>query len=721
MISNKSFSLTIIVLFLFPFILYSQISWDYTKVLTTPARPYIDIAFGNNTFVALDRDGGIITSEDGLNWVIHDQGFSDTLNAITFLNGKFYLLGGSGLVLESIDGILWVQQEFISQSDKSKANVKDIVYGNSRYVLLTRHEFNDDVSMIYTKTDTTDWLLLDDEYELKFIDMEFADSTFVAVGINGYALRSKTGTYWEVETITGDVDTMHAITYGGEHFVTASHNKSYRSVDGITWTADSIECDFLTVKDIIYLDTMFVMVGYFHEYLREPRILTSQDGLSWTLQDTAIPARYLQAVEYGNGKYVSVGLDSLISISEDAIDWTTEEPSRRLDKVSSTFINDVIHGDSGFIAVGDNGFVIYSDNGKTWKVVHSKTDHKLREAIFANGKYLAIGDSGTIIISENGRNWSEQLICDSATLTGIIHNGDAFFVCGNMPKSSTMSWIWKSEDNGSTWNSACTETRARLLDIAYGNNLFIGVGKSWAEPMGETIISSNGFDEWSITELPTGYGIFSKIIFDGSKFIRLNYTNNSKFRMHTSEFGNTWSKVEMDTSIRILDMLIKDNRYVAITEKDTVITSVDLINWDAYSISEDLLCLKSITYGNGLYVTAGRVGEFTPEYSPDTNIIAYSNDINLVPNQSVHNDNKQIMDISFSNNKLIVPALQMYDVKDAELSIYSMDGKLMKLTKLNNLNKEIIINLEFLSPGCYVYNLNLGIRKNIYNTFTQMY
>lgn len=66
-----------------------------------------DIAYGQATFVAVGRQGTILTSKNGLIWRKADLELNDDWQAIDFRDGHFVIVGRKGTVLISEDGIVF--------------------------------------------------------------------------------------------------------------------------------------------------------------------------------------------------------------------------------------------------------------------------------------------------------------------------------------------------------------------------------------------------------------------------------------------------------------------------------------------------------------------------------------------------------------------------------------------------------------------------------------
>lgn len=86
-------------------IAYSSNGIDWTQLTIPGARNiFYDITYGNGLFIAVGIDGYIVTSSDGINWNVTQQG-TDAWNRISFLNGVFIALNKNIIISE--DGINW--------------------------------------------------------------------------------------------------------------------------------------------------------------------------------------------------------------------------------------------------------------------------------------------------------------------------------------------------------------------------------------------------------------------------------------------------------------------------------------------------------------------------------------------------------------------------------------------------------------------------------------
>ena len=60
--------------------------------------------------MAVTREGGVITSVDGITWSSQISNNLNPLYGIAYAQGKYVAVGSNGTVLTSIDGVTWEAQ-----------------------------------------------------------------------------------------------------------------------------------------------------------------------------------------------------------------------------------------------------------------------------------------------------------------------------------------------------------------------------------------------------------------------------------------------------------------------------------------------------------------------------------------------------------------------------------------------------------------------------------
>lgn len=111
------------------------INWT---TISSVSESIFDITFGNGLFVAVGNlnessgmiKGSIVTSPDGLTWTRRSIGtISSNLEAITYANNTFVVVGRNGVVLTSPDGITWNRQ-----NSGTTEGLNGVTYGNGLFV-----------------------------------------------------------------------------------------------------------------------------------------------------------------------------------------------------------------------------------------------------------------------------------------------------------------------------------------------------------------------------------------------------------------------------------------------------------------------------------------------------------------------------------------------------------------------------------------------------------
>ena len=201
---------------------------------------------------------------------------------------------------------------------------------------------NDDETMLWTASTIN---------STGFVDITYGNGRFVAVELGGKMAYSLDGITWTLisNNIFG-TGSMWGIGYGDNKFICVGQDKMVYSYDGIAWTAvknnpfDTNNTPFgtLIIRDIIYNNDRFIVVGDYGQ------MAYSYDGITWTaISDSTFGSSTIWGIAYGGYKFVAVGQDGKMAYSYDGITWTAVN--------ESTFdirINAIVYGDGRFVAVG---------------------------------------------------------------------------------------------------------------------------------------------------------------------------------------------------------------------------------------------------------------------------------------------------------------------------------------------------------------------------------
>tara|TARA_Y100000022_G_scaffold200743_1_gene218323 strand:- start:5191 stop:7527 length:2337 start_codon:yes stop_codon:yes gene_type:complete len=305
---------------------------------------------------------------------------------------------------------------------------------------------------------------------------ELADGS-IAIGHNANAGLTLGNATWTEQT-SDTTSTWHGVTYdtpdvgiyaGIPIFVAVSRSGSYSvmtSPDGTNWTVHNTAGDNMDWRGLtsavpsvgdLSNNTLFVAVAVTGS---GQRVMTSQDGINWTLQITnnnnwhsvthGIPS---VGDLSGNTTFVAVsitGTNDRVMTSQDGINWTSQDTTNYNHNwravVSGVPSTGVHTGKTLFVAVSDDSYVMRSEDAINWTSQSnptggSQTNYGICVGTPNTGTYanqtlfVATGQansSGVIMISNDGYTWSRITTpgdnYDFVLVTSGIINGITVFV-----------------------------------------------------------------------------------------------------------------------------------------------------------------------------------------------------------------------------------------------------------------------------------------------------
>jgi hypothetical protein len=281
------------------------------------------VNFGNNQFIAVGKQGTVVTSPDGKTWTSQSAGTASDIYAVAYGAGQWVATGPGGLILTSPDGITWAQQ-----NSGTTANLFNVAFANDIFIAVGGFAGS---SVALSSTDGINWTSssVDGRLSRTYLSgINFGNSLWVAVGAE----------------LSCTEFPVFCTTYPG----------IYTSATGAPPWTDRIPPGAFDLIDVHYGADMFVAVG------SSGGILTSPTGEGWS-QRTSPVSTILNSVSFGNGQFVSVGQSGVILSSSDGNSWT-----RHTSPVSS-YLYEVTFGMGTFVAVGENGTILQSPYGVTIK------------------------------------------------------------------------------------------------------------------------------------------------------------------------------------------------------------------------------------------------------------------------------------------------------------------------------------------------------------------
>jgi photosystem II stability/assembly factor-like uncharacterized protein len=198
------------------------------------------IAYGNGTFVAAGARGSVFTSLDGSQWSFQDSHRTNwDFSGMTYANGQFVAVANdsfrNGGILTSSNGIDW-SIRYTGADDF----LFGITHGNGLYVAVGGNLLNvAEPSIILTSVDGHDWTPRDAGVPSTLWGVAYGNGIFVAVRYGALApepiLTSADGIIWNKQTQSAFA-AARGITFGEGQFVAFAANGSiFTTTNGITW------------------------------------------------------------------------------------------------------------------------------------------------------------------------------------------------------------------------------------------------------------------------------------------------------------------------------------------------------------------------------------------------------------------------------------------------------------------------------------------------------
>lgn len=295
-----------------------------------------------------------------------------------------------------------------------------------------------------------DEMLLKQESKITITDnfhkSMYADGVWYVSGLtNGNIIRSwDNGLTWE--DVSKPFPTAGILAYGNGILLSAPYlldSNLHRTTDnGATWDGPYVPST-VNLMDIEYGGGLFVMTTN-SETSGTPQILTSPDGITWTVRvSLAASANGFEEILWTGSKWVVVtDQGRAIYSSNDGITWTAGPSSTGSTWWDTAFngttyvvaagngnvytsttlaaftartvaagkvLRSITYGNGLFVVTTTAGDIYTSPDGTTWTARVSGVTTNLRDVNFANGVFLAVGVGTTILRSTDGMNWTRSI------------------------------------------------------------------------------------------------------------------------------------------------------------------------------------------------------------------------------------------------------------------------------------------------------------------------
>ena len=539
----------------------AQTTWNARKPFNLSS-----VTYKNGLFIGVGDNNTVAISTNGTSWGKAIIGTNYQLNGVTAGSPivGVVAVGFNGIIYGSPDG----GYAWSAKTSPTTQTLTDVTYGNSLYVAVGEN------STILTSPDGNTWTsrYVYSPVPATLRGVTYGGGQFVAVGYGGMIFTSPNGISWTMRSTSSSL-AMEDVAYGNGKYVAVGgypNNERLISTDGITWTTQlPATGTSYNLYDITYGNGQFVAVGYYGA------VLTSPNAMTWTKRDIGL-LETMQGVVYANNQFVTVGTS--IRRSTDGATWQATSAPDGQSNLSS-----VAYGNGRYVTFGNsynNGStaqLLVSTDGVTFNRTEFPNYPAPSDVAFGQGLFASVDYYGNILTSPDGIAWTFRKL--GSSYKAIVYGKNRFVAVGMaLPIVST---------NGLTWTPASTQPPTGLIDIAYGNGLFVAVG-------------SNGV-------------------------------------ICTSPDGSIWTSRVSNTTSTLSGIAYGNGYFVAVgSGGGNVRRSVDGITWTGSSSSSGGNT-GSITFGNGQFVIAGNTSittttdglnpapKSTPSYIGNLNAIRYLN------------------------------------------------------------------------------------------------
>jgi hypothetical protein len=403
--------------------------------------------------VAVGDNGAIYSSTDGVNWSKVTSGTPEWLRGVAFGGGVYVAVGENGKILRSSGGASWS-----SVASGTTAHLNRVWYLGSN-----------------------------------------GSGQFIAVGNNGVALSSVTGTAPWTSLNSGSTNNFYDSAINDTGWLLVGDNEvRFRAVGTSTWTNHITALPTNAPPEWVYLSAY----GISNRWLVTGRTgmmvtgsKTNGGDYHWQLSPDSSHA-WLWDVTVQKGIYVAVGDLATIQTSLDGILWAREV-------VPVPHTNTVLLGVGGntnlLLAVGNAGNLLISRAGLTnltitnyygtnavitnatfetlgliWTQLPAFTTNSLQGVATAENRLVVAGEAGKVFTSPDGTNWTPRATPTTSFLTSVAMGPDACVAVGSQ------GTLLRAPADATTWTTVAVDTTNWLYRVRWLNQQFIVVGQNGA-------------------------------------------------------------------------------------------------------------------------------------------------------------------------------------------------------------------------------------------------
>lgn len=269
--------------------------------------------------------------------------------------------------------------------------------------------------------------------------------------------------------------------------------------------------------------------GKFYAVTTLSRVLTSVDGINWTINNMGGTSTPYRGIVFANNTLVAVGDGGFIRTSTDGITWTGQTSG------TTNNLNDICWTGTHFFVVGNSGTILTSTDAVTWtpQTITAVTGNITRCA--SSGSYHMLGGAGGILYRgasiTNIAGWTSDSIAGTNAVTEIAFGNGSYFVIG-IANSSNLN-IRYTTNNGTNWSSGNTGAGGpqvtRILWVADYNCWYASTSTT------SLYVSAPVPSSWSSISVYSGFSPTTAMAYGKKQFIFIYNSNvfavNSNYQL----------------------------------------------------------------------------------------------------------------------------------------------------------------------------------------------
>lgn len=280
--------------------------------------------------------GFIATSTDLSTWEMRSS--SDEITSVLWNGMQFIAIDANGRLFTSSDGLAWSSDRMIP-SDGVQRLYRDIAWNGSRYVAAT-------YGKLISSTDTITW---GDPYYWSlgnFVSVLWTGSEFASVTYEGYFFRSVDGVAWPApaDVVMVDIKLTDLVWANGIGYAAVTADGDiHTSPTGSVWTPH-VAAAPAALQAVAWNGSLFAAVG------NSGTILTSPTGSVWTNRSIAGGPNFTD-VAWTGSQFIAVSASGKVYVSADGTIWgqETTDTAKGLSKTAVSPTRAVVVGKNGGI------------------------------------------------------------------------------------------------------------------------------------------------------------------------------------------------------------------------------------------------------------------------------------------------------------------------------------------------------------------------------------